>query len=136
LLADRILGSRALIIGFALLTAGALVLGLDWLPMTIPLVLSGTVIATSLGIYGVRGVYFSVMNEARVPLAITGSAVGLASVIGYTPDIFSGPLVGWLLDRDPGAVGHRHVFLMVAGFGVVGIAASFGLRALPARMPA
>lgn len=133
MLADRIMGSRALIIGFALIAAGAAVLGLDLLPMTTATLLGATVIATSLGIYGVRGVYFSVMNEARVPLAITGSAVGLISVIGYTPDIFAGPLVGWLLDRDPGAVGHRHVFLMVAGCALVGIVASLGLRLFGSR---
>jgi sugar phosphate permease len=131
LLADRISGSRALIAGFAVLAIGAVMLGLDLLPMTIPALLIATVITTSLGIYGVRGVYYAVMNEARVPLAVTGSAVGLVSVIGYTPDIFAGPLIGWLLDRDPGAAGHHHVFLTVAGFAVVGIAASIGLRMNP-----
>ena len=136
LLADRISGSRALIIGFAVLAAGALVLAFDLLPMTTPALLIATVITASLGIYGVRGVYYAVMGEARVPLAVTGSAVGVVSVIGYTPDVFAGPLIGWLLDRDPGAVGHHHVFLMVAGFAALGVLASIGLRALPARMPA
>jgi MFS family permease len=107
--------------------------------MRLPAMLSATVIATSLAIYGLRGVYFSVMNEARVPLAITGSAVGLMSVIGYTPDIFAGPLIGYLLDRDPGAPGHRHVFLMVAAFALLGLTAAIGLRMQsgnPSRMPA
>lgn len=136
LLADRIQASRALVAGFAVLAAGALVLAADLLPMTVPAVLMATVVTISLGIYGLRGIYFSVMNEARVPLAVTGSAVGLVSLIGYTPDLFAGPLVGWLLDRDPGAAGHRHVFLMVAGFALLGLAASLGLRALPRRRDA
>ncbi len=133
LLADRIGGSRTLIAGFLVLAAGASVLGANLLPMSVPAVLAATVVTTSLGIYGIRGVYYAVMGEARVPLAITGSAVGLVSVIGYTPDVFSGPLVGWLLDRDPGVVGHRHVFLMVTGFALLGLAASIGLSALRSR---
>ncbi|WP_428311036.1 MFS transporter [Hydrocarboniphaga sp.] len=135
LLADRISGSRALIVGFAVLATGALVLALDLLPMSVPTLLIATVITTSLGIYGVRGVYYAVMGEARVPLSVTGSAVGLVSVIGYTPDVFAGALFGWLLDRDPGAAGHHHVFLTVAGFAVIGILASIGLRLLSPLPP-
>jgi hypothetical protein len=35
-----------------------------------------------------------------------------------------GPLMGWLLDRSPGAAGHLHVFWVVTGFAVLGIIAS------------
>lgn len=128
LIADRVDASRVLIGGFAVLAAGAVALGTGTLPMSVPLILAATVITTSLGIYGVRGVYYSVMIEARVPLAITGSAVGLVSVIGYTPDIFAGPLIGYLLDRSPGVVGHRQVFQMVAGMALLGMAASLLFR--------
>ena len=77
-----------------------------------------------IGIYALRGVYFPLFEEAKVPLAITGSAVGLVSVVGYTPDIFMGPLMGYLIDRSPGATGHQHVFAVVAGFAVVGLIAT------------
>src|SRR3546814_17898466 len=70
------------------------------------------------------------MNEMRLPLAITGSAVGLVSVIGFTPDIFAGPAIGALMDRDPGAVGHHHVFLMMAAFALIGLIASLTLLRL------
>ncbi|MGQ0620167.1 MAG: MFS transporter [Panacagrimonas sp.] len=126
--ADRIDASRVLIGGFAVLAAGSLALGTSGLPMGVPLILGATVVTTSLGIYAVRGVYFSIMGEARVPLAITGSAVGLVSVIGYTPDIFAGPLIGYLLDRSPGVAGHRQVFLMVAATAMLGLAASLLFR--------
>src|SRR3546814_408587 len=99
-------------------------------PLQIPALFVILLAATSLGIYGVRGIYFSVMNEMRLPLAITGSAVGLVSVIGFTPDIFAGPAIGALLDRDPGAVGHHHVFLMMAAFALIGLIASLTLLRL------
>jgi Na+/melibiose symporter-like transporter len=90
----------------------------------IPAVLVATVAATSVGIYAVRAVYFALLGEAPVPLAVTGSAIGLVSVIGYTPDVFMGPVMGYLLDRSPGALGHQHVFLFVAGSAIVGLIAT------------
>jgi hypothetical protein len=57
-------------------------------------------------------------------LAITGTAVGFISVVGYTPDIFAGPLMGYFLDANPGAVGLEHTFWLMAGFSVVGLVAS------------
>ena len=83
-----------------------------------------TIVGTSVGIYAVRGLYFALFQEGRVPLAVTGSAVGLVSVIGYTPDVFMGPLMGHLLDRSPGALGHQHVFAVVATFAVIGLIAT------------
>jgi sugar phosphate permease len=43
-------------------------------------------------------------------LALTGTAVGLVSLQGYTPDIFAGPAMGYLLDNSQGEQGHQHVF--------------------------
>jgi len=78
-------------------------------------------------VYGLRGVYFAAMEEARVPLRHTGGAVGLISVVGYTPDIFFAPIAGRLLDAAPGLPGHQHYFLLLAGIAAVGAACSFSL---------
>ena len=45
---------------------------------------------------------------------LTGTAVGVVSLIGYTPDIFIGPLMGYFLDEYPGALGHQCVFALLA----------------------
>jgi Na+/melibiose symporter-like transporter len=82
------------------------------------------VIGASLGIFALRGLYYAIMQEGKVPLAFTGSAVGMVSVVGYTPDIFMGPVMGYLLDEFPGPLGHQRVFLVVAGFALAGLAAS------------
>ena len=71
------------------------------------------------------GLYFAIMQEGKVPMAYTGSAVGLVSVIGYMPDVFMGPLMGYLLDQSPGAAGHQHVFWLVSGFALLGLIASY-----------
>ena len=86
--------------------------------------MSTLVIAT--GVYAVRCLYFAVMESGRIPLVLTGTAVGLISLVGYTPDIFAGPAMGYLLDSSPGIIGHQHVFWMLAAFSFVGgIAAWF-----------
>ncbi len=106
-----------LIVGSLAIALGAVQPGIHWM-------LVATVAGTSVGIYALRGIYFALFEEARVPLALTGSAVGLVSVIGYTPDIFMGPLMGYLIDRSPGALGHQHVFGVLAAFAAVGLIAT------------
>ena len=82
------------------------------------------VVATSAMVFGLRGVYFALFNEARVPPALTGTAAGLVSVLGYTPDIFMGPLMGYLTDTYPGAVGHQYLFGVLARFTAIGVVAT------------
>ncbi|GJM29413.1 MAG: MFS transporter [Cyclobacteriaceae bacterium] len=127
-LADRFSASRLITISFSLVLLGSLCLGTGMLKPNTYWFLLIAISATSAGIYAVRGVYFALYQEARIPLAITGSAVGLVSLIGFTPDIFMGPLMGYLIDRSPGAVGHQQVFLVLAGLAVVGLAAVTAFR--------
>jgi hypothetical protein len=35
-----------------------------------------------------------------------------------------GPLMGWLLDRNPGALGHQHLFMVLAAFSLLGLVAT------------
>lgn len=124
LLGDRIGASRVLIGSFALLILGSLVIALGGVVPGILWMLFVTIAGTSAGIYALRGLYFAIFEDANVPLVFTGSAVGLVSVIGYTPDIFMGPLMGYLIDRSPGAVGHQQVFGVLALFGAIGLVAT------------
>ncbi len=121
LLADRIGTSKATALSFGILIVGSLSIALGALQPGAHWMIVAVVIGTSTGIYALRGIYFALFGEARVPLAFTGSAVGVVSVIGYTPDVFMGPAMGFLLDRSPGTLGHQHVFAMVAIFGVIGL---------------
>ncbi len=123
-LGDYISSSRAICWSFGLLIVGSLTIALGALEPGIHWMLVLTVIGTSAGIYALRGVYFALFQEAHVPLVFTGSAVGIVSVLGYTPDIFMGPAMGYLTDRSPGALGHQHVFAMVAVFAAVGLIAA------------
>jgi sugar phosphate permease len=123
-LADRFGVVRMTAISFAMIVAGAVLLALGWIQPGRFAIFLATLIPTSAAIFALRGLYFAIMEEGRVPIHATGSAVGIVSVIGYTPDVFMGPLMGYLLDRTPGPAGHQHLFWVIAGFGCVGFAAT------------
>ncbi len=106
-----------LVISSAMMASGAMQSGMFALFLM-------TIVTTSGALFALRGLYFAMMEEGRVPFGYTGTAVGIVSVIGYTPDVFMGPLMGVLLDRSPGATGHYQVFAVVTLFAMIGLAAT------------
>ena len=81
-------------------------------------------IATSAAVFAVRGLSYAMMEAGRVPFRDTGSAVGIVSVVGYTPHVFMGPLMGILLDGWPGELGYQMVFAILTLPATVGLMAS------------
>ena len=83
-------------------------------------------IATSAAVFALRGLYFAIMQEGKMSIALTGTVVGTVSVIGYTPEIFMGPLMGVFLDAEQMPVERRHqmVFWIMTGFAMVGVFAA------------
>jgi nitrate/nitrite transporter NarK len=125
ILADRSRPSLWLFISFIIAFFGAVIFATGLVSDTtyIPFLLSILVVA--IGVYAARALYFAVMQSGKIPLILTGTAVGLISLIGYTPDIFAGPAMGYLLDSSPGLKGHQHVFWMLAGFSFIGGLAAY-----------
>ena len=110
----------ALICGAGLLAIGALE------SLVVPALI--VVLSTAMMLYAIRAIYFAMIHEAKIPMAQTGVAVGLISILGYTPDIFIGPLTGYMLDNNPGATGHQMVFGTMAGFAIVGLLGTIGFQ--------
>ena len=136
MLGDRFNASRVIVVLFALLLASHLyfafatpVPGAAWAMIV-------NTLLTCIAIFGFRGLYFALFEEASVPPAATGTAVGLVSVIGFTPDIFVTLVAGILIDRNPGLLGHQHFFMFLAAFSLVGLLASVALVRVMARVPA
>lgn len=127
-LGDRFGHSKMTSISFIVLIAGSLVIGTGILQPGMEFFIAITIASTSLGIYGLRGLYYALFQESKIPLSITGSAIGFVSVIGYTPDIFMGPIMGYVLDNNPGALGHQYLFDLLAIFGSIGLIASHLFR--------
>lgn len=82
------------------------------------------IIVTFIAVYGLRGVYFALLEETKVSGFITGTAVGLISVIGYTPDVFFNSIAGRIIDSSPGLKGHQDFYFMLAGFSIIGLFAT------------
>ena len=72
-------------------------------------------------VYGNQAIFFSVIDEINIPENATGTAAGLISFIGYFPEIFCYTMVGKMVDKNPGIVGYRHIFLYMILCAVAGI---------------
>ena len=71
----------------------------------------------------VYGLTSSLYEEYHIPMAVTGTAIGIVSIIGYTPDLLFGPILGGMLDRQ-GADGYLSIFIFFAALGVIGLLGS------------
>jgi len=89
-------------------------------PKLIVFFVANTAVA-SLAIFALRGIYFALLEEGGIPLAITGTAAGIVSVIGFTPDVFMPIIGGVLLDRYPGGLGYRYLFALITGLCILGL---------------
>jgi MFS family permease len=123
-IADRFSKVKLISLSYIIAMAGGLLIGFGVFQQ-IEIILIINLAMTMVGVYGIRALYFAVLKEARIPFGLTGTAVGIVSFIGYTPDIFWSPLMGYILDSNPGPTGHQYVFLMLAVFSFVGLIVSF-----------
>ncbi len=121
---DRVRSSRVIIMGFGILFCTYLGLALGTPLPQLPMILTMNVLIASIATFALRGIYFALFEEGNVPSYATGTAVGLVSVLGYTPDIFVHIIGGTLLDRNPGLLGHQQFFLFMAASAALGLLAS------------
>jgi len=125
LLANRSQPVKWMLFGFLLIIGGSIVLASGVTDNSQTVAFTVTTTCTALGIYAARVLYFSLLKEGRIPIALTGTAVGLVSLIGFTPDIYMGPLMGYFLDTFEGGNGHRFVFAIMGIFALLGILFTF-----------
>lgn len=128
LLGDKLGHSKMTAYSFIIMIVGSAVIATGWLHADLTVFIILNIAVMSLGIYGLRGLYYALFQEVRIPLSVTGSAVGFVSVVGYTPDIFMGPLMGIILDNNPGELGHQYLFAVLCLFGLIGFISSTYLK--------
>ena len=128
LLADRVSTSKMILTSFVFLFLGGILIGTGLVNASLTWLVFVSIISTCIAVFSLRGLYFALMEEAKIPWHVTGTAIGMASILGYTPDIFMGPIMGYLLDNSPGATGHQHVFLLLVGFSILGFLATLVFR--------
>lgn len=72
----------------------------------------GLILLLGFACYASRGLYFACPGEARTPTFIMGTTVGICSVIGFLPDVYVYPIVGYWQDTLPAAEAYRNMWLM------------------------
>ena len=130
LVADRFGGARTICVLFAAMLVSFGLLGVSEPGDAMLYFIYANVFVTLLAVYGLRGVYFALLEENRTPPFVTGAAVGLVSLIGFTPEIFFAPITGRILDANPGLVGFQHYFLFLAAIALAGIVVTMTLLRL------
>ena len=124
LFADKKSYINLIITGFVIMLIGSSIFAFGIVKVSMNYMFFFSLVVVATGTYSIRALYFSIMQEGRIPLIMTGTAVGIISVVGYTPDIFASPVIGYLLDTYPGIIGHQYVFSMLVLFSITGLLAS------------
>lgn len=128
MLGDKFTNISVLIMALFLATLG--MIGLTIFPALNSLgLLIATVIFIGLMTYAIRGLYWAILDSCKIPLRITGLAIGIVSVVGYLPDVFIPLINGYLTEHYPGALGYTLYFGYIAFVGVLGTLAALALRA-------
>ena len=128
--ADRFGAARSIGVAFAVLTVSWLSLGVTAADQATLVVVYLNLFVTFFAVFALRGIYFALLEENRTPPYLTGAAVGLVSLVGFTPEIFFAPITGRILDANPGIVGFRHYFLFLASIALLGVLVVLALLAL------
>lgn len=124
ILADRSQITLWLLLSFIIAMVGSVLFALGLVSASTTALFFVSLMIVAAGVYAARALYFAVMERGNIPLVLTGTAVGMISLVGYTPDIFAGPAMGYLLDASPGEQGHQHVFWMLTAFYIIGAVAA------------
>ena len=123
LIADRFDAARSIGVAFVVLLLAYLPLA-SLTPETSGVnIIYANIFISFFAVFAIRGIYFALLEENRTPLHVTGAAVGMVSLIGYTPDIFFAAIAGRILDANPGVEGHHNYFLFSAAIMLIGLVA-------------
>ncbi|MEX3919538.1 nitrate/nitrite transporter [Paraburkholderia sp. BR10872] len=134
-LGDRLSNLRVLI--WALFLAVAGLIGLIVLPTLRNMALLGAVVLfIGLMTYAIRGLYWTLLDYCAIPMRITGLAIGLVSLIGYSSDIFLPLVNGYITEHYAGMLGYQIYFAYVAAIGTLGGIAALVLKRMTHSKPA
>jgi nitrate/nitrite transporter NarK len=127
-IADRVTASRASVFCFGLLIVTYICFAVVQPGVSTVWILWTNVIVVTTAACALRAVYYALLAETSIPRDVTGSAVGVVAFVGYTPEVFFGPLAFGIVAASPGAAGYQHVFGLLAAISAAGLAAAIVIR--------
>lgn len=119
-LADR-LGAPSKLVFCGHLIVVVLLLILMHLPLDQSSTVPGIIIMLAISgvLFSFYLIMFSVVEEMGFPRRLTGTVVGVVSMLGYSPDMIFSPIFGHWLDVY-GPDGYRYIFMFLIGNGLLG----------------
>ncbi len=127
-IADKFIPSKLIVPCFVILIIASAVLGFGFF-YDQPIFLSFIFfIFMALGTYALRGLYFAIIEETNTPLQLTGTLVGIISVVGFTPDIFMSLFIGYMLGKDPTILEYQNLYTLFTIIPIIGLMAAIGFR--------
>lgn len=122
LLADKKLKSSSKYLQYSFFLAAVLLGVFILLPHQSMNVYFGMVTTLTIGaiVFSQRAIFFAPVGEIEIPSEISGSAMAMASFIGYAPGMFCYALYGNILDRFPELTGYKIVFVIMTAFAIIG----------------
>ena len=86
--------------------------------------------------YAIRGLYWAILDDCDIPLHVTGLAIGVVSLIAYTPDIFLPQINGFIAERYEGVTVYNLYFGYIAVMGIIGTLMALRLKKMIAAKQA
>ncbi len=125
-LADKLGKPQVLAVAMTVAAIGLLVLTVVPTSFAVVVVFA-LVVFIGIFLYVIRGVYWSLLEDCRVPVAATGIAIGMISFVGYLPDILLPQISSAIYTSfgDDNVAGANNLyFVITAVIGLVGAVAA------------
>lgn len=128
-IADKILKSTLKFYGYGFAVLAVLFFVTMRIPagqdsMTLAVTITMLASAFSMMMYGIM---WSILNEIKIPVTYAATAIGLASMLIYLPDLFVPALFGNWLDNLREQAGYFRMFLFMGVCCVIAVVLSFAL---------
>ncbi len=112
-------------LSWLMLVAAATLFAIPMLPAeTGTLLLLPMVLAVSLVTYGIRGIYWATLDDCNVAPNVRGVAIGLISLLAYTPDMYVPQVQSFCLSLFQGREGYLLYYGLFASTGIIGFFAA------------
>lgn len=122
-LADKKFHSSARYLRFALILAAISITIFIFMPHSSLNIYFGMVLTLGFAalVFTMRATFFAPVDEIEMPREISGAAMSIACIFGYSPQLFCFALYGYMIDTYKGILGYKIVFGIMGCFALLGV---------------
>ncbi|TKX31725.1 MFS transporter [Campylobacter estrildidarum] len=123
-LADKKFQSSTRYLRFALILAAFAILIFIFMPHEKLNIYFGMCLTLGFGaiVFTMRATFFAPVDEIEIPREISGAAMSIACIFGYSPQLFCFALYGFIIDYfHQSLTGYRIVFALMGFFAICGV---------------